>query len=295
MKFESINYKKYKKNHGRENQFFITAYVGISLIQSTDDKPEDLSTSWNPKSIDSTKIESKFFIQKSSLVYSISAFETYLSDFILDQVLPFQSDLDPDPDSDWSDLSAAYSGKSLFRKIEVLIEHFPNLRKKEYFLLIVSIFWRNKLIHNSKESLSGDLKGELRKYSQDFLTSYCNLDIEKLINHYEAHNVPTFKETLSMMTNLRNFASKIDEFFTSRLPIDKYIAHNITKLIDIGKIKKFDLSSNHDNKTRFWTNVFEIHLRLNVNDEVKGLDIWNDLIQAENREKVEHILGNILN
>ena len=288
MKFESINYKKYKKNHGRENQFFITSYVGISLIKSTDDKPEDLSTSWNPKSIDSTKIESKFFIQKSSLVYSISAFEAYLSDFILDQVLPLQSE-------PVSNLSEVYSGKSLFRKIEVLIEHFPDLKNKEYFLFIVSIFWRNKLIHNSKESLSGALKGELRKYSQDFLISYCNLDIEKLINHYEAHDVPTFKETLSMMTNLRNFASKIDEFFTSNLSIDKYIAHNITKLINIGKIKKFDLSSNRDNKTRFWTNIFEIHLRLNVNDDVKRLDIWNDLMLAENREKVEHILGNILN
>ena len=128
MKFESINYKKYK-NHGRENQFFITAYVGISLIKSTDDKPEDLSTSWNPKSIDSTKIESKFFIQKSSLVYSISAFEAYLSDFILDQVLPLQSE-------PVSNLSEVYSGKSLFRKIEVLIEHFPDLKNKEYFLII---------------------------------------------------------------------------------------------------------------------------------------------------------------
>lgn len=287
MKFESINYKKYKKNHGRENQFFITSYVGISLIKSTDDKPEDLSTSWNPKNIDSTKIESKFFIQKSSLVYSISAFEAYLSEFILDQVLPLQS-------GPVSNLSEVYSGKSLYRKIEVLIEYFPDLKDKEYFLIIVSIFWRNKLIHNSKESLSGALKGELRKYSQDYLTSYCNLDIEKLINHYEAHDVPTFKETLSMMTNLRNYASKIDEFFTSKLSIDKYIAHNITKLINIGKIKKFDLSSNLENKTRFWTNIFEIHLRLNVNDDVKCLDIWNDLMLAENREKVEHILGNIL-
>lgn len=284
MVLESINLKRYKKQHGRENQFFITSYIGISLIKSIDDKPTDLKTSWCPQNIDSAKEQSKLFIQRSSLVYSVSAFEAYLSDFIQNQVIPLSNGLT-------EGLEDVFSGKSIFKKIERLVDEYPSLKTKEYYLVISAIYWRNKLIHSTRNTFSGEQKGKLRKYKDDYLNSYCNLDIDEFIRHYDEHKVPTFKDTLSMMTNLRNYAAIIDSYFMSQFNIEKYIIYNIKHLIEIGEIKNFDFSSNNELNSRFWRNVFEVRLRLNVSEELKSSTIWNRLISAKNKQDLDNILN----
>lgn len=86
MKAKSNTFRKYLKRHGRENQFFITSYIGIDLIQPNQKRPENLSTTWHPKDIDNSKRESKLFIQKASLAYSVSTFESFFDDFFLNEV-----------------------------------------------------------------------------------------------------------------------------------------------------------------------------------------------------------------
>ena len=285
MVIESINLKKYKKQHGRENQFFITSYIGIDLIKSVDDKPTDLNTSWNPQNIDNAKEEARLFIQRSSLVYSVSAFEAYLSDFIQNQVIPL-SDILP------KELEVAFLKKSIIHKIEQLVEEYPNLKTKEYYLVLSTIYWRNKLIHGTRDTFSGEQKGKLRKHHDKYISSYCNLNINDYITHYDEHKVPTFKETLSMMTNLRNYAAIIDYYFMSQCNLEKYITYNIKNLIDVEKIKNLDISSNSKSNSRFWRNVFEIELRLNVNTELQSYPIWHKLIAAKNRQELDEILNN---
>lgn len=280
---ESINLKKYKKQHGRENQFFITSYIGIDLIKSVDDRPTDLNTSWNPQNIVNAKEEARLFIQRSSLVYSVSAFEAYLSDFIQNQVIPI-SDNFP------IELQSAFLKKSIIHKIEQLVEEYPDLKTKEYYLVLSTIYWRNKLIHGTHDTFSGDHKGKLRKYKDEFLSTYCNLNINDYITHYSAHKVPTFKETLSMMTNLRNYAAIIDYYFMSQCNLEKYIIHNIKDLIETEKISHFDFSSNIEKNSRFWRNIFEIRLRLNVDKELQSCPIWDKLISAKNRQELDEIL-----
>ena len=167
MVLESINLKRYKKSHGRENQFFITSYIGISKIQSVDDKPDDLRTSWKPQNIQSAKEEAKLFVQRSSLVYSVSAFEAYLSDFIVSQIIPLNV-------IKTEELANVFLGKSISKKIEVLTTEAPELKNiKEYYLTITSIYWRNKLIHHVGRKLSGDIKGNLKSHREGFEEDYC--------------------------------------------------------------------------------------------------------------------------
>lgn len=280
---ESINLKKYKKQHGRENQFFITSYIGINLIKSVDDKSKNLNTSWNPQNIDNAKEEARLFIQRSSLVYSVSAFEAYLSDFIQNQVIPISDDFP-------IELQSAFLKKSIIHKIEQLVEEYPDLKTKEYYLVLSTIYWRNKLIHGTHDTFSGDHKGKLRKYKDEFLSTYCNLNINDYITHYSEHKVPTFKETLSMMTNLRNYAAIIDYYFMSQCNLEKYIIHNIKDLIEAGKISHFEFSPNIEKNSRFWRNIFEIRLRLNVDKELQSCPIWDKLISAKNRQELDEIL-----
>ena len=284
MVLESINLKRYKKSHGRENQFFITSYIGISKIQSVDDKPDDLRTSWKPQNIQSAKEEAKLFVQRSSLVYSVSAFEAYLSDFIVSQIIPLNV-------IKTEELANVFLGKSISKKIEVLTTEAPELKNiKEYYLTITSIYWLNKLIHLVVRKLSGDIKGNLKSHREGFEEDYCKLNIEELIEHYDIDKVPTYKETLSMMSSLRNFAHKIDGYFMSRYHVE-YIVHNIKRLIKEGKIKRIDFSQNENKRIIFWTNVFQVHLRMNVNDELRSLDIWNSLVSAKSRQELDKILS----
>lgn len=282
---ESINLKKYKKQHGRENQFFITSYIGIDLIKSVDDRSKNLNTSWNPQNIDNAKEEARLFIQRASLVYSVSAFEAYLSDFIQNQVIPISDDFP-------IELQGAFFKKSIIHKLEQLVEEYPDLKTKEYYLVLSTIYWRNKLIHGTHDTFSGEQKGNLRKYKDEFLSSYCNLNINDYITHYAEHKVPTFKETLSMMTNLRNYATIIDDYFMSQCNLEKYIIHNIKDLIESEKISHFDFSPNIEKNSRFWRNVFEIRLRLNVDKEIQSYPIWYKLISAKNRQELDEILHN---
>lgn len=283
MLLKSVNLKKYKKKHGRENQFLITAYIGISNIKSATDKPSDLNTSWNPKSIGNAKDEAKLFVQRSSLAYSVSAFEAYISDFILAQVIPLGGNFT-------EQLIKTFKAQSLSRKIIELCEMFPGLKTKEYFLAIISIYWRNKLLHHSDYKLSGDLKGNLNRYKTDYSNAYRHLDIEEFMLHYDMHKTPTFKETLSMMTNLRNFAFLIDNYFMSQIDIEEYILLNLKRLFENKKVKKFDISSNLDKNSRFWTNLLEVHLGLNINEEVKSLSVWERLVSAKNKQELKRVL-----
>ena len=71
----------------------------------------------------------------------------------------------------------------------------------------------------------------------------------------------------------------------------EYIVHNIKRLIKEGKIKRIDFSQNENKRIIFWTNVFQVHLRMNVNDELRSLDIWNSLVSAKSRQELDKILS----
>lgn len=184
MKTKSYTFRKYLKRHGRENQFFITSYIGIDLIRSNKDKPEELSTTWEPKNINNSKNESKLFIQKASLAYCVSSFESFFDAFFLKEVkqlilstLPFLDEI-----------GESGTKKSIYKKLELLVATFPDLKSKEYFLVKSAIFWRNDLIHGTSEKFNQEIKANLRKYAQDFEKSYSDLNIEEFIEHYDNIN-----------------------------------------------------------------------------------------------------------
>ncbi len=255
MKTKSNTFRKYLKRHGRENQFFITSYIGIDLIQSNEVKPEKLSTTWKPKNIDNSKNESKLFIQKASLVYCVSTFESFLDNFFLNEV----KHLIPNELPFLNQMSESGTKKSIYRKLELLIENVPDLKSKEFFLVKSAIFWRNDLIHGTSEKLDQEIKSNLRKYIQDFEESYRDLNIDKFIKHYDDNKVPTFKETLSMMTGLRNFAAQVDEYFMKKISVEEYVLFILKKkFVDDGKV----VNPNSKKLKTYWDNVLVTYLGL---------------------------------
>lgn len=280
MNEKSIILKRYKKKHGRENQFFITSYIGIDLINEDTKKPENLSTSWKPKNIDNSKNESKLYIKRASLVYSVSSFESYVTDAIV-QLFSHTLTLEPEVITVFQS-----EHKSVYKKIEVLVETYPELKNKDYYLTITGIFWRNNQIHNQKKKLEPSLKANLRNFTDSYYEKNSGLIIEDLISHFNTFEVPSFKEVLSIMAAVRNFAETIDAFFMKKVDNDKYIEYNLMTLYDEGKIKNLD--NGHFN----WSLFFETHLA--VKDSIfRQAKICSELSEVKNYEELKEIISSI--
>ena len=52
------------------------------------------------------------------------------------------------------------------------------------------------------------------------------------------NRVPSFKETLSLITSLRNFASQIHNYFMNEVSVDEYVKFILREKYDSGEIKK---------------------------------------------------------
>lgn len=286
MKTKSNTFRKYLKRHGRENQFFITSYIGIDLIQSNEDKSEELSTTWKPKDIDNSKNESKLFIQKASLAYCVSTFESFLDNFFKNEVnelllneLPFLSEM-----------TERGTKKSIYRKLELLVENVPSLKSKEFFLVKSAIFWRNDLIHGTSKKFDQGLKTELTGYAKEFEKSYSNLNIKDFIKHYNNNKVPTFKETLSMMTGLRNFAAQVDKHFMEKISVEEYVVFILKKRFsDGGRV----VNSNPKKQYTYWDNVIATYLGLCKEefDEFKKSQLGVKLYNVTSNEELLALLS----
>ena len=286
MKTKSNTFRKYLKRHGRENQFFITSYIGIDLIQPNQERPENLSTTWHPKDIDNSKRESKLFIQKASLAYSVSTFESFFDDFFLNEV----NQLIPEELSFLDAICGNGTKKSIYKKLELLIDNFSDLRSKEYFLVKSAIFWRNDLIHDTREKFDSDMKANLRKYAQEFEESYSGLDINEFINHYDANKVPSFKETLSLMTSLRNFSAQVDKYFMEKISVEKYVGFILNQRLDAGmKVVK----TNPKKQYTFWNNIISTYVGLSERDleEFQKTQLGINLYEVTSNEELLELVS----
>ena len=126
-----------------------------------------------------------------------------------------------------------------------------------------AIFWRNDLIHGTREKFDSDMKANLRKYAQDFEESYSGLDINEFINHYDTNKVPSFKETLSLMTSLRNFSAQVDKYFMEKISVEKYVGFILKQRLDAGmKVVK----TNPKKQYIFWNNIISTYVGLSERD-----------------------------
>ena len=276
MQSKSAIFRVYTKKHGRENQYFITSYIGISLIKSVDDKPHKLRTSGVPKNIDNAKNESKLFIQKSTLVYCVSNFENFIDKFLFGELL--------NVNFTYSDkLRNIYSNsnrKSVYQKLQSIINEFPCLVTKEYYLVIAAIYWRNDLVHQTRLKFNSEDKKNLESHRKGYKESYKNLSVDKLIEHYDNNRVPSFKETLSLITSLRNFASQIHNYFMNEVSVDEYVKFILREKYDSGEIKKF---TRIGEEGRFWDTVIATHIGLSEEDmsDLKCTDFGIDLYKVQ--------------
>lgn len=233
---KTSNFKKFKKSVGRDNHYFITAYIGIEEINGNTEKPESLSTKWNPKSIKSSKDLSKLYLRRNALISACTLFEGFISDTI-NSSLKFSTKISAD------EINKLQNDLSIYKNVTDMIEIFEIEKNYTYYLWECATFWRNNIVHNNKKPMGSLLKSELKSFGESYKNKNSGLDINLLITNYDAFKEPTFKEVLSIMTCLRQFAELIDKKIASSMNEKEYlqdilqVIHNDNKMASSLKIE----------------------------------------------------------
>lgn len=205
-KIRSPYYRTFKKNAGRINHDFITANIGISLLDENSEKPSSMHTTWNPKDISASKGQGQLFIRKSGIVFMSSVAEAYIEE-LYENLIPF------------SNLTvSADTSKSITKKVVELNEIIgTDVFDFSYDLFYSMIQWRNNLVHRNKKKIDPAIKGSLRSSENDIKIHHSNLDIHEFLSHFDEFQVPTFKEAISLFTATNRIIQNIDSVVYSNV------------------------------------------------------------------------------
>ena len=236
----TVHHRSFKKRSGSINHYYITAYIGISLLNEKTNKPSELSTYWNPKDIELTKSKTKYYLSDSGILNMCAMVEGYIND-ILNNICPFIK-------TESEELKKLSDKTSIVKKIKVINEFLSIEDKNEELNLLLLMFQhRNNIIHSGKVSLERDIANRINSSSKKIKKDYKNMCVNQLIKNVNDFKSLTFKEVLSLFSASHNYIEKIDNLLASKLDKQKYLEYNL-KNDDKAKVffKKFSTMNDKD-------------------------------------------------
>lgn len=210
--------KTFKKELGQANHFLITILIGLDSIPQFKEENGQLpdikySTNWNPKSIESSVARSRHYAIKSSFSWLVDSLDMYLR---LLNKKPFlvNGDVRKLLDSERN---------SVYKRIVRINEEY-SINKTYYHLVLLAISWRNKLTHSFNENdIAPDTRVYLNNHIEDISSEFRNLDIEDTLERFKKSEVPTFKDTASLLSATQKFVADLDSQIVSKLDIKDYV------------------------------------------------------------------------
>ncbi len=218
--------KEFKKRFGQANHLLITTLVGLDGIYSgkITEKPEDFSTSWNPKDAKSSADRARVFVLKSFLGSAVESLEMYLTTLNRKPKL-LESEK----------FTELYSkaGQSIYKKTTYVADEIqvdPIL----IGLMEVLITWRNYEFHYDVDNeIRGASLAYLREHSDELKKRFSGLEIEELKKTWETKGDFTFKETASLIRATQDFVSEIDLYVIEKLNSIRYYSELIIRHFEI--------------------------------------------------------------
>lgn len=208
--------KLLKKEVGQVNQQLITIFVGLDGIIPHSLSPNPgLHTTWNPQSKEASVDRSKLFAKKAVLVWLVDCIDMYLR--IVNQApllfLPEELKCGVDRDE---------NSRSVYKRINLICDYY-NINSVNSAFVDLLIGWRNKVTHfQADNDISPENRLRLLENHAFILTDFCGLDVTKLLEDFDAGNVPTFKEVTSLTRASINFAYELDNVLLCSLNLLEY-------------------------------------------------------------------------
>ncbi|WP_321337962.1 hypothetical protein [Breoghania sp.] len=230
---QSPSRKAFKSLLGNANHLIITALVGLDGIERGVVRgiPDDLRTVWSPKNAVNSARRSRRLILDMALIRAIDAIDVYLREAVrkpaLVQSNGFRRDLDA-------------AVLSIFRKLQAVARHGPDLNDLPLAIVFVMVAWRNRSAHTEADRDAPEHYLDLLRSSGDEVASrFSGLSAEMLLDGYEAMRPPTFKEVASLINAAHHLVAAIDELMLNSLDIEQFLKDVVwTSLSDSRKLNE---------------------------------------------------------
>ncbi len=187
----------------------VTILVGLDAIESGDIKapPKELRAAWNPKDKTASSRRSRRLVLEMTLIRAVDALDAYISWSRRKPSLIQNADLRNDVDE---------SGNRILNKFLAFQAHYSSLDPVTVALTEFMIAWRNRSVHSlAKNDITKERWELLNENGDKIALDYRGLEVERLLEDFDANKAPTFKETASMIQ----------------------VAHNIVGLLEIEQFK----------------------------------------------------------
>jgi len=275
VSMNSPYYKYFKKNSGKINHYFITSYVGVDLIDDKTEVPKNLSTSWKPNDVESSKLQTNIFLRKSMITFTASTSESLIEDLY--------SNLIPYTTYDYV-ISEIGNTKSVSKKIRLIQEAMTKKGVElnyDYFLFFTMIQWRNNIVHKNKSKLNSEITSTLMKYKGDIMNDRSHLDISLLINNFNKFGTPTFKETISLVAATHRILEKIDELIFEDLNQIEYLKHFFKEWFSTNpkSLKKYSYKHTKEERKRILLQIISRNIPMDLNYEAN--EFLNELTESD--------------
>lgn len=202
---------------GHANHFLITLLIGLdSITRYNVSKPNDFSTSWNPRNKKHSVDRSREYALNASLAWSIDCLDGYFNSCNLEPKIIDKSSFISELDS---------ANRSVNEKFKIFSKNYLlNNRRAEIptGIVALAIQWRNNTTHsNAQNNLEQHYTQVLKQHKEDIKVHYCNLDIEQTLDNFKNKKSPTFKEVATIIKATQEFVELIDQKLISELDINK--------------------------------------------------------------------------
>ncbi|TXH83267.1 MAG: hypothetical protein E6Q77_04805 [Rhizobium sp.] len=202
---------------GNANHLIITALVGLDAVERgiVTEVPEDLRAAWSPKDAEISARRSRRLLLDMALIRAIDAVDVYLREAVRKPALIQFSDFRRDLDS---------AGLSIFKKLQAVERHLPNLDKLPLAIVFLMVAWRNRSAHSEADLDAPQHHLDvLRDKATELSDRFRGLDAGMLLGGYEAVRPTTFKEVASLINAAHHLVAELDARLLKAIDVERFL------------------------------------------------------------------------
>ena len=258
-------FTRFKKNIGNNNQFIITALIGLKKI-SDEDKGKTKPAHWNPIDAKKAVDQSEIFIKKAGLVWTIDSLDVLLQEFF-EEFFDYNDMFIKEDNIYKLAAQEGYSSESyrfykinssVYRRFSVIsnfllerkneISEFRKIsdyrnKKDNYYLpdleLVIALVdlaiqWRNNLVHSNASNRLKPNTTRILIQNKSILAQcsngYGGLDIDETIERFKEGKHPRFKEVASLIRNTIDFGYILNAYWINSVDKSRLLNVELNEL-----------------------------------------------------------------
>jgi hypothetical protein len=195
---ESEGLKVFLRSVGDAVYSLNTICIGLNAVSRGGiEKPDDLTISWDTNDPKQTSMQARSFAVRSSLVFVEEALLEYFK---------YLSNCPEQPPK----IVTAVNADGTAKKVEELSTQVPSLESYWMPMVVLLVRWRNQVVHNSKTSLSSNLRKTLLENADVIKDRHAAIDIAQTLSNLDARKI-TLKDFTTLISVTIRYVRHLDQ------------------------------------------------------------------------------------